>query len=98
MTWIFNLIGVGEVIVAAAADFAFGKRAGFAALVLVDLAYRLLRNRTQPTAKALFLPGNGGQFFFVPCWMWGILLLIPNRFLPGFMQPDPKPVPPVSSM
>jgi len=46
-----------------------------ALLIIVDLLYRLvMRQKAEGYLFALVGPRSGGQFLFVPVWLWGLLL------------------------
>ncbi len=83
---IFNLIGAGEGIVAAAVMMAIQKgspltpeyiatAAGGLTLAAADLFYRLTRDDA-----GLVHPIKGGHLFFIPCWLIGLVWLFTPLF------------------
>lgn len=45
--------------------------------MVADLAYRMYfaRKEDERMGVALIRPAAGGQFFFIPVWLWGLALL-----------------------
>lgn len=47
---------------------------------LGDLAYRSRQSGAE-AKKIYFLPLYGGQFVFLPCWLWGIFLMVTSALM-----------------
>jgi len=47
-------------------------------LILADLIYRFRIFKGEPNA---FNPKTGGQLFWIPCWLIGIIFLLLNFFV-----------------
>lgn len=55
-------------------------------MCFADLAYRS-RQITVGAKTAYFSPKHGGQLIFIPCWLWGIFLLVSSALMElGYMS------------
>ena len=76
MFLIYNHIGVLMAIVALfSITILDSALLGGAVLIIADLIYRIVtRQKEESYLLALVGPKSGGQFFFLPVWVWGLLL------------------------
>ena len=70
---------LGTVAVAIGATFVF----------VADVWYRL-KNEVELRWKRFFYPSTGGQWFFIPCWCWMIVMLFIGVIFPFFESPESK--------
>lgn len=55
-------------------------------MLLADLAYRS-RQISVGAKTAYFSPKHGGQLVFLPCWLWGIFLVVSSALMElGYMS------------
>jgi hypothetical protein len=77
---IFNYIGVLMVVVAVVPSIYLFSDSPYVAsgiLIAFDMAYRIIRKyEGESLLIMLFGPKNGGQFFFLPVWVWGLAVLL----------------------
>jgi hypothetical protein len=74
---IFNMAGAGMGIVSLVLATSTNSDWAFLSLIFMDVPYRLQgRDEETSLTKALLAPSAGGNFFFIPCWIWGILFSI----------------------
>lgn len=76
---IYNNIGVLMAMVAIGPSIYFFDSPAVAGGIgiAVDLVYRIItRNEGDSLLIMFFGPKNGGQFFFLPVWVWGFGLLL----------------------
>jgi hypothetical protein len=90
---IFNWIGAVMALLAGIVLFATnnGYLAAFV-LALADVPYRLkFREKRDSLLAGMLDPTTGGQFFFIPCWAWAIILPVADKLLSSPAVPPHVP-------